>query len=162
MDVAAWVDKVGIKVDLVFQSVITQVATYTILATPVGNPSAWKNPPKKGTLANSMGSGMLRANWQLGFNSIPQTTVAIPDRSGLLTLSRVTATSMECKAGGVAWLTNNLPYALPIEYGSGPNLYAPHPNWHGSKQAPAGMLRIAISKIEAEYNAIIAQIAGMP
>jgi hypothetical protein len=105
---------------------------------------------------------MLRANWQVGSGAQPMDTVAEPDPAGMETMARIAnqVVSGEFKAGTVAFLANNLPYALPIEYGSGPNPYAPHPNWHGSMQAPAGMLRISVQEYEAEFGARVAKIAG--
>jgi hypothetical protein len=143
MQVGAWIDKVGLKADLVFQDILIDVSSRTIQKTPVD-------------------TGMLRANWQVGSGAQPMDTVAEPDPVGMDTVARIAnqVVSGEFKAGTVAFLANNLPYALPIEYGSGPNPYAPHPNWHGSMQAPEGMLRISVQEYEAEFGARVAKIAG--
>ena len=164
LQVQGWAEKVGIKADLVFQDILIDIASRTILATPVGNPAGWQHPPKKGNSANAMGSGMLRANWQIGSGAPPEGTITAPDVSGLATIGSINSqviSSGAFKSGTVAYLVNNLPYALPIEYGAGENPYAPNSGWHGSKQAPAGMLRLSVQAYEAEFEQRVAQIGGL-
>ena len=160
--IAQFAELVGIKADMVFRDAVIDISSRTIMATPVGNPSEWKNPPKKGNSRNALGSGMLRANWQLGFGTIPSGTVSGSDITGTGTIANITTLAGSAgKAGMVAYLVNNLPYALPIEYGAGENIYAPHPNWHGSKQAPAGMVRLSVQQYESEFDQRVAKIAGL-
>lgn len=93
--------------------------------------------------------GVLINNWYAS-NRAPsnQTTIA-SDPSGKTSLSRVDKALTRLSIGQTFYLTNSLPYARVVEYGLYPN---PPKNPTGktvngfSKQAPAGMARIAVQK----------------
>jgi hypothetical protein len=77
-------------------------------------------------------TGRLRGNWAVGDGSPPQGTtentgVPIP-----------TATLSDF---GPAYIVNNLPYAVRIEYGY-------------SNQAPSGMVRLALAELDAELKVL--------
>jgi len=78
--------------------------------------------------------GRLVGNWQVTFGQPSTGTVegVDPGRSG--TIGKMTTVVNSKKGGRVTWMTNNLPYAVPIEYG-------------GSKgKAPQGMVRKNITR----------------
>lgn len=83
-------------------------------------------------------TGRFKGNWQVAIGSIPAGTLAIDDKSGTATLARVTAETLQMKAGDVITLVNNLPYARRLEYGH-------------SKQAANGMVRTTVQ----EYGAVV-------
>lgn len=91
-------------------------------------------------LKTPVDTGRARGNWQVAIGAIPTGTLVINDKAGTATIAKVQAASLGLKAGDVIYLVNNLPYARRLEYG-----------W--SKQAPGGMVRIAI----ARWNAIVSK-----
>lgn len=83
--------------------------------------------------------GHFRANWQFG-TSIPTGEVDGVDPEGTATIGSMTADISATGAGGVTYLVNNAPYAIPLEYGH-------------STQAPQGIVRVTI----AEFNQVVEQ-----
>lgn len=88
-------------------------------------------------------SGRFKGNWQVAIGSIPAGVLEVNDKTGTATIARVTAATLNLRAGEIIYLVNNLDYARPLEYGH-------------SKQAPAGMVRISVQ----EYSAIVNKAAG--
>jgi len=79
--------------------------------------------------------GRARGNWQASFNSPISGETARKDKNGALVINEIIGA---LKPGdGVWWLTNNLPYIARLEY-----------DGH-SKQAPEGMVRKNVSRIES-------------
>lgn len=74
-------------------------------------------------------TGLARANWFLseGRPRREATTSVVPEAPPALT------------GDSVIYLTNNVPYIVPLEYGH-------------SRQAPNGMVRLAIAEVQAELN----------
>jgi hypothetical protein len=97
--------------------------------TPVGNPSLWKGPAPAGYTG-----GALRSNWQIGINS---------PKGGILPIekdvTRKTIKLNTVKLKDAIFITNNLPYANAVEFGS-------------SSQAPAGMLRVTVAEFKKIVN----------
>lgn len=62
-------------------------------------------------------TGRFRANWRFEIGSEDLTTDESTDQSGGLALGRLIATVNGVKHGQSFYLTNNLPYAIPLEYG---------------------------------------------
>lgn len=92
-------------------------------------------------------TGLFRGNWQVG-NGGPDFTKDSPvDKQPLGsapaagTLARWRAALEGAVAGGIVYITNNLPYGRKLEYGS-------------SQQAPGGVVRITV----AEYEQVIRQV----
>lgn len=129
LDLRHFAKKAGDKVELVFKKVAVDMFTRIVLRSPVGNPDQWKRP-RKGYVG-----GRFRANWQIAIGNPPRGTVQMNDRSGRITIAKGTATALGLKAGQTVWMANNLPYAIPLEYGH-------------SKQAPAGMVRITVREFK--------------
>lgn len=82
--------------------------------------------------------GHFRRNWQFGIDQPPVGEIDGADPSGMSTLSAVRLGAQSLEIGQTAYLVNNTPYALRLEYG-----------W--SKQAPYGMVRVT----EAEFDQIV-------
>ncbi|MCO1337103.1 hypothetical protein MO867_22525, partial [Microbulbifer sp. OS29] len=79
-------------------------------------------------------TGRARGNWQTTTGDLAQSSSLRLDRSGAEAQAEVIQ-----KVGGldkVNYLTNNLPYIQPLEYGH-------------SKQAPAGMVRRNVLRIKS-------------
>ncbi|HBO3990163.1 hypothetical protein [Pseudomonas aeruginosa] len=82
--------------------------------------------------------GRFRANWQFSIGTAAQGEIDDVDPTGSKAISAVTAGVQPLKLGDTAYLVNNLPYAVPLEYGH-------------SSQAPAGMVRVT----SAEFQQIV-------
>ena len=82
-------------------------------------------------------SGRLKGNWQPDINSYDETTTNATDKSGGITLARVAGKFREYKAGDTLTLSNNLPYAYPIEFLG-----------HSKLKAPKGMVRLNVLKFQ--------------
>jgi hypothetical protein len=84
-------------------------------------------------------AGTLRANWQMGIGVAPTGIVPTTGKSFGPAIAKVSAGMKKVKNGDTLYLLNNLPYASHIEDGN-------------SKQAPQGMVKLAV----AEWNHTVA------
>lgn len=130
----AFADKAKLNTDLVVQKVTIDVARSVIQKSPVGNPELWKSPPPPGYVG-----GRFRANWMFGVGKIDTTTTSTVDESGTGTLGRLATAIGASRAGGVTYISNSLPYAVPLEYGH-------------SLQAPQGMARNTVTEFQQYIN----------
>lgn len=89
-------------------------------------------------------TGRFRANWNVAFGHVDTLTTPSTDKSGQKTVERVRIqlNGWDTPLGDI-FLTNSLPYAIPLEYGH-------------SQQAPAGMVRVTV----AAWNGIVEQAAN--
>ena len=117
--IAAFVEKANGNIDLVVRKIALDMFKSVIVKSPVD-------------------TGRFKGNWQVNIGSVPAGTVAIDDKAGTATIAKVTAATMNLKAGQVIYLVNNLAYARRLEYGH-------------SKQAPNGMVRLTI----AQWNRVV-------
>lgn len=79
--------------------------------------------------------GRFRANWQFQIATPAAGEVDAVDSSGNKTLGVIQAGIQTLKLGDTAYLVNNLPYAIPLEYGH-------------SSQAPAGMVGTTVAEFQ--------------
>jgi len=112
---------------LVVRRFAVELFSSVVLRTPVGNPDLWAGPAPKGYVG-----GRLRANWIVSLNAPNPATTAAIDKSGAPTIEKGIAVISHADGEQDVWMTNNLPYALAIEYGH-------------SGQAPAGMVRVSLA-----------------
>lgn len=77
--------------------------------------------------------GRFRGNWQVGLDTEPTEAIDRIDKTGTRTLAAGMSVLERFKVGQVQtiYIANNLPYALPLEYGH-------------STQAPNGMVRLSV------------------
>lgn len=87
-------------------------------------------------LKSPVDTGRFRGNWMFAAGAVPRQTLTTTDPSGQATLSRLIAQIDTTGAGGITYLSNNLPYAVRLENG-----------W--SKQAPQGMVRLTAQEFQA-------------
>lgn len=106
---------------VIFQKITIDLDTRVVLGTPVDE-------------------GVARGNWYPSLNS-PSSSMDEnkKDKSGGAAISAATGIAMGAKLGDTIWLTNNLPYILPLENGH-------------SQQAPQGMVDINLNAIAAQYG----------
>lgn len=74
-------------------------------------------------------TGRLRGNWQCGIGQKTEGQLSVFDKSGGVTIARITSILSQLNKNDVAIFYNNLPYAYPIEFG------------HSTRKAPQGMVR---------------------
>ena len=84
--------------------------------------------------------GTLRGNWQMSIGQPISTTIDREDKSGSAASSEIAKEGQKLNIGAVFYMSNNLPYAAAIEFGS-------------SKQAPQGMMRIEVLETAAAIQA---------
>lgn len=86
--------------------------------------------------------GRLRGNWQAGVNDQPSGQLDLFDKTGMTTIGRITAIIAPLQYDQVLVFCNNLPYAVPIEYG------------HSREKAPQGMVRRNLTNWDARVDRI--------
>jgi hypothetical protein len=79
--------------------------------------------------------GRFRGNWMFNIGAPDNTTTEEVDASGRKSRARIVDGAIEFKAGDTAYITNSLPYAIPLEFGH-------------SQQAPGGMVRITVTRFQ--------------
>lgn len=79
--------------------------------------------------------GRFRGNWQFSIGTPTEGTLYQVDPAGGVTLAKLRLQVQELTAGETAYIVNNLPYAVPLEYGH-------------SKQAPGGMVRVTLARFQ--------------
>lgn len=86
-------------------------------------------------------TGRFRGNWMVSVGSSSVEVLDVTDTTGGATISRGLAELATLKVNPYqhVYLTNNLPYAIRLEYG-----------WSG--QAPRGMLRVTVAEIQASIR----------
>ena len=79
--------------------------------------------------------GRFRGNWQFSIDSPADGVLDQIDPSGNVSIAVLRTQVQSLTIGQTAYLVNNLPYAVPLEYGH-------------SKQAPGGMVRITLARFQ--------------
>ncbi|ELY2906063.1 HK97 gp10 family phage protein [Cronobacter dublinensis] len=91
-------------------------------------------------------TGRFRGNWLVGFNNVPDGTLATVDKTGSETIARGSLVIEQFKVGMTSvYFTNNLPYALSLELGH-------------SSQAPAGMVRVTAAEFQRFFDAAAQEV----
>lgn len=93
-------------------------------------------------LATPVDTGRARGNWFASLNAPSSETTDSTDATGSGAINRAAGIAQRAKLGDSVWLTNNLPYILPLENGS-------------SKQAPQGMVDVNLRAIADRYGGAI-------
>ncbi len=109
---------------VIFQKITIDLDTRVVLGTPVDE-------------------GRARGNW---FPSLNKPSGAMDekslDKSGNKAIAAATSVASGAELGDTVWLTNNLPYILPLENGH-------------SGQAPEGMVDLNLNAVAAQYGGTI-------
>jgi hypothetical protein len=79
--------------------------------------------------------GRFRGNWQFSIGAPAEGELDQVDPAGSVTLAKLRLQVEQLTIGQTAYIVNNLPYAVPLEYGH-------------SKQAPGGMVRITLARFQ--------------
>ena len=94
--------------------------------------------------ATPLDTGMAKNNYFWGVDRVTAIEPT-PDKSGSASIARAESFTAQWETGGVCYITNNLPYIMPLEFGH-------------STQAPAGMARITVEKWQQFVNAAVQAI----
>lgn len=79
--------------------------------------------------------GRFKGNWQFTLEAPAIGTLDRVDPDGKAVLGELVAFANTLTAGQVAYIVNNLPYSIPLEYGH-------------SSQAPDGMVRVTLARLQ--------------
>jgi len=79
--------------------------------------------------------GRFRGNWQFSIDTPAEGVLDRVDPAGGVTLAQIKLQVGQLTAGQTAYLVNNLPYGVPLEYGH-------------STQAPNGMVRVTLARFQ--------------
>jgi hypothetical protein len=123
-DIARFATKVGISLDAAHSKICLDLFRSLVMKSPVD-------------------TGRFRGNWQIGVGAVNLDMSSEVDKAGGRVLANGTMTLLSVKAGGIIYLTNSLPYAIRLEYGS-------------SQQAPQGMVRITMVEHRSNLTSILA------
>lgn len=139
LSVGEWAAKAKANADQVLRATVIGLLNNLVTRSPVGNPDLWKGD-KYGFIRPPPGyvGGRFRANWQVSVGVVPRATFKEADPSGQVSIVRASATINGMQCGPPVYIVNNLPYAIPLEYG------------HSSQQ-PHGIVRLAV----VEYQKIV-------
>lgn len=123
------------ELDTIGRRVAQDFLARFVYKSPVGNPDLWKDDAPPG-----YAGGRFRGNWNVSVGSPDLSTSNDIDPSGGVTMAKGQATirAWVPSSGRPIFLTNNLPYAMRIEYG-----------W--STQAPSGIVRTTLR----EYGSML-------
>jgi len=145
-DIKKFAQKCGDNADQVVRKTVLDIGSSLIEKTPVGNPDLWQNWEKGGVGANSdhwlvstgfvaqgYTGGHARANWSHSIGSRVIHELQAIDKTGRVSLERISASVPMKAAGLVHYIQNSVPYIQRLEDGY-------------SKQAPAGM--VGLTKVE--------------
>lgn len=80
-------------------------------------------------------TGRFRGNWQFSIGAPEHGQLDRLDKNGSAATAELVNGAIQFKAGETAYIVNNLPYAIPLEYGH-------------SDQAPGGMVRITLERFQ--------------
>lgn len=153
VEVQRFIEKAKIAPDIALQKISIDLFRSIVMKTPVD-------------------TGALRANWQASNGEPLSGVVEEVDPTGSATLQKATAVLGRAKAGTPVYFTNNLPYAAVVEYGLYPNppmrgtrvpagtfrYGVKGPGWAVrtikgfSKQAPKGVVRVAVQEMSAKLS----------
>lgn len=97
---------------------------------------------KRVILRTPVDTGRARANWSVSEGDIGTTyEVESYDKQGNKTISTATRAVNGWDCHGSIFLSNNVPYIIPLEYG-------------GSDQAPNGMVRLTVAEMVEWANRV--------
>jgi hypothetical protein len=156
LKMAELVKNAGEKVDQAVRSIVIELERSVIERSPVGDPSNWVGwneamssansyhwLEKAGFVSDGYVGGRFRANWNVSFDAIDKSTSEEVDVTGQSSIDAGVAAMSDFKLGQTVYLTNSLPYAYRLEHGH-------------SKQAPSGMVGLAV----VELNQIISKVVS--
>jgi hypothetical protein len=149
-DVKKYADKMQLDADKVLRASVLRVFSETISATPVDA----EGHKVKGVL---IGGGTARNSWFTELNGTPQGLRRPPDRTGNAAMGEMMEAANRMKFGDYIYIINRTPYIHKLEFGGYPNPAKKGRKTVGgySRQAPKGMMRLAIRRAKANIKRLI-------
>ena len=89
--------------------------------------------------------GRLKGNWFPAEGAPSTQSTQEEDKTGSLSINRITGYANSQTGGRKTYLTNNLPYAVPIEFG------------HSKIKAPQGMVRKNVARFQSLVDEQVAE-----
>jgi hypothetical protein len=117
-DVERFLDKTVNTMDEMTKELLVLIMVRIDERSPIGNPRFWKYPAPPGYKP-----GLFRGSWMLGVDSINEKKPNTRDPSraknagGMLAVARAMKKIPQDAAGHVYYYSNNVPYAIRLEYG---------------------------------------------
>jgi len=142
-DLKKWTNKTNVFVVDIIRESAADLFEEIIQQTPVGDPSLWKSKPPADYVP-----GNLKSNWQCTLGTPASGMWSFEDKSEEATISAMKSVIEGSVPDQAIFLTNLLPYAQRIEYGA------------HSTQAPQGMVRISIAKLDQMFNKAKSKVAA--
>lgn len=90
-------------------------------------------------------TGLFVGNWQFSIDQPASGTVERHDKERHETIARLVSEVQSLTFGQTAYMVNNLPYSVPLEYGH-------------SGQAPAGMMAITLELFDQIVNEAVREV----
>ena len=159
LDIKKFAQKAGDNADMVVRLMLESISNEIMERSPVGDPSKWEGWDasvsvranedhwlrRAGFVGEEYEGGHFRANWQLGVGAKPDGEIDGIDPGGKATLEKIKAAVPKKAGGRVYYLTNNLPYAIPLEDGH-------------SQQAPEGIVGLTALKFQDYVKQAVAEV----
>lgn len=111
----------------IFRSVVIEVGSSVIRLSPVL-------------------TGQFKGNWALTIDTTYTQNTTPVDKEGQDTINEIVRRAQSLNYGQTAYIVNNLPYAVPLEYGY-------------SNKAPEGMVRITQARFQEIVNRAVEELA---
>lgn len=109
-------DRTVQQLEAIFHQVVIDIGTSLIVLSPVD-------------------TGRFKGNWQVTVGSPANHSLNVYDKVGHETIARITADVAQLTLGQTAYISNQLIYGVPLEYGH-------------SQQAPNGFVRITLAMFD--------------
>ncbi|AYN94429.1 HK97 gp10 family phage protein [Pseudomonas sp. LTJR-52] len=116
LNIREWAEKAEGAIDETIRAIVIEIGSSVIRMSPVD-------------------TGRFRGNWQFNLDAPALGQLETTDKDGAETISRLVAEANSFTAGQVAYIVNNLPYAVELEYGH-------------SQKAPQGMVRVTVARFQ--------------
>ena len=126
-DLANFARKTGISMDKVVRKISLDLMRDLVMGTPVD-------------------TGHARSNWFVGTNRDGGIDKAMA-KNGSPSFARAAQFATALRAGGVFYITNNLPYIMRLEYG------------HSKVQAPLGWVRSTVANWQKTVDRVVREVA---
>lgn len=137
-DLSRFAQRGAAALDKRVRAITTELFSGVIMGSPVGDRTLWKRHkehPNWALQPKGYVGGHFRGNWQTTQDAPADGITVRIDPTGAMAIAE--STEKMGGAGSRTYLTNNLPYAQRLEYDG----------WSG--QAPEGMVRVNMARVEA-------------
>jgi len=152
-DVKKYAGKMQLDADKVLRGTVMGLFSEVIRTTPV-------DADGKRVKGVMIGGGTAKNSWFTALNGTPQGLKRSADRSGTAAINDVSDSVSRMRFGDYAYIINRTPYIHKLEFGGYPKSgKRGKKTVNGfSRQAPRGMMRVAIKRTKANVRRLIRDI----